>query len=111
MSTDDKITYIDVTNGIPEVLPQGQKICFVFLPDFDYAGMNDAERAAREAGFAFLNIPITLPVLDLVKQMEFAGAEITSGLTKIPGAIRQIIMGLLREDRCSVHLDGHCNKV
>lgn len=92
----DRILYIDVTDGIPEEIPAGQNICFVFLPYLDYKGMEEAEANALGRGFSFMNIPITLPVLDLAKQMEYAGVTLTGKLlADIPKAIRAVVMEAL----------------
>lgn len=92
------VLYIDVTDGIPGELPAEQNICFVFLPYLDYKGMEEAEANALGRGYSFMNIPITLPVLDLVKQMEFAGVEISGKLLNdIPRAIRQVVIETLND--------------
>lgn len=97
MST-DRILYIDVTDGIPDEIPAGQNICFVFLPHLDYKGMYDMEEQAAKRGFGFMIIPITLPVLDLANQMEYAGVTLTEKLlTDIPRAIRAVAIEAMNQ--------------
>ena len=65
----------------------------VFMPNLDYAGMHDAEALASNFNIGFLNIPITLPMLDLVKQMEFAGVHVTQQLVSgIESAFRLAVI-------------------
>lgn len=65
----------------------------VYMPNLDYKGMQAAENLAEAMGIKLLTIPITVVVMDLVKQMEFAGVEITERLLRdIPVAIRVAIM-------------------
>ena len=65
----------------------------VYMPNHDYKGMQAAENLAEAMGVKILIIPITVVVMDLVKQMEFAGVEITERLLRdIPVAIRVAIM-------------------
>ena len=71
----------------------------VFMPNLDYAGMHEAESLAAEFNIGFLNIPITLPMLDLIRQMEFAGVHITQNLMNgIESAFRSAIIDQLNEE-------------
>lgn len=74
----------------------------VFMPNLDYSGMHEAEDLASQFNIGFVNIPITLPMLDLTKQMEFAGLRITQRLIAgLECSIRSaIIEQLNREEEC-----------
>lgn len=65
----------------------------VYMPNHDYKGMQAAKDLAEAMQIGLLIIPITVVVMDLVKQIEFAGVEITERLLRdIPVAIRVAIM-------------------
>lgn len=94
----ERMLFVDVTDGIPDDLPSEQNICFVFLPHLDYKGMYDMEEQAAKRGFGFMIIPITLPVLDLANQMEYAGVTLTEKLlTDIPKAIRAVAIEAMNQ--------------
>mgnify|MGYP007056185233 CR=1 FL=1 len=85
--------YIDVTNSIPDEIPKKKNICFVYMPYLNYKSMDEAEQAALDRGYAFMNLPITLPMLDLIKQMEFVGIEITEKLLQdLPANMRLMVI-------------------
>ena len=100
--------YIDVTEISRETsgayihkIASASNPCLVFMPNLDYTGMYEAEQLAASMGIGFLNIPITLSVMDLVKQMEFAGVKLTKKLVEdIPVAIRIAILESLNGGIC-----------
>ena len=96
MSTD----YIDVseisTKGsgayIHEIAVSMHPV-LVFMPNLDYSGMHDAEDFAATINAGFMVLPITLSMLDLFKQMEFAGVHISKKLScGLESALRSAII-------------------
>jgi len=68
-----------------------------FMPNLDYHGMSDAEDLANEFEIGILHIPITLPVMDLSKQMEYAGIEINAELIhKLEQGLRNVIIDIVK---------------
>ena len=71
----------------------------VFMPNLDYKGMYEAESLASKFNVGFIVVPITLPILDLTKQMEFAGVQLTQDLISgIESVFRKGIIQILNED-------------
>lgn len=94
--------FLDVTtysgNQLSELLHiADKKPVLLYMPDFDYNKMQTVEDFAKENDFKLLNIPITLPVMDIVKQAEYAGVEITSDfITEIMNGLRILITDTMR---------------
>lgn len=97
------VEYIDVSDIVQDSsgsyihkIASARNPCLVFMPNLDYTGMYEAEQLASSMGIGFLNIPITLPVMDLIKQMEFAGVVLSKKLLDdIPKAMRIAILETL----------------
>lgn len=51
----------------------------VFMPNLNYTGMGEAEDLAAKFNIGFIVLPITLPMADLTRQMEFSGVRIHAG--------------------------------
>ena len=69
----------------------------IFMPNLDYHGMGDAEDLAAEFKIGILHIPITLPVMDLSKQMEYAGIEIDANLIgSLEQGLRKVILDVVK---------------
>ena len=96
MSTD----YIDIseisTKGVGAYIHRVAAVAnpvLVFMPNLSYAGMHDAEEFAFQIHAGFLIIPITIPMLDLVKQMEYADIHITGSFVEgVESALRSSII-------------------
>lgn len=103
MSTD----YIDVTKiGIEEPgtyisrIGASKNPVLVFMPNLNYAGMLEAEDLAGNCGIGVLNIPITLPIMDLIRQMEYAGVSVTPYMiSSMESSLRSLIVNELRKER------------
>ena len=70
--------YVDVTTYSGEQLAEllhiaDKKPVLLYMPDIDYSGMQMVEDFASKNGFQVLNIPITLPLMDIAKQAKYAG--------------------------------------
>ena len=89
--------YVDITTFSRSEVNQLQHIAdkkpvLLYMPYLDFKDMEWFEQYANDNGFQFMNIPITLPVMDVVKQSEYAGIEITTGfITDIMNGIRNLI--------------------
>ena len=80
--------FIDVTLLINEI--QNEDIAkyadgkispvLVFLPNLNYAGMTTAEKLASDMNIGFLCIPITLAMIDIIKQLEYSGVHATEDM-------------------------------
>ena len=68
----------------------------LFMPNLDYSGMGDAEQLADDFKIGILNIPITLAVMDLSKQMEYAGIELNADLIRdLEHGIRKMLIEIV----------------
>lgn len=78
----------------------------VFMANLDYSGMYDAEELASQFNIGFLNIPITLPMMDLVRQIEFAGIRMTPDLLSgIESAFRSSIIRQFNEEGARIEFE------
>lgn len=69
----------------------------LFMPNLDYSGMREAEDLAANLEIGVLNIPITLPVMDLTKQMEYAGIEVDYNLIQeLEAGIRKLLVDIVK---------------
>lgn len=69
----------------------------LFMPNLDYSGMREAEDLASNLEIGVLNIPITLPVMDLSKQMEYAGIEVDYNLIQeLEAGIRKLLVDIVK---------------
>ena len=74
-------------------------IVLLYMPDLSYKEMSDLEDFASENDIKLINIPITLPVMDIVKQAEYAGIEITQEFViSIRNGIRKLITDTMNEE-------------
>ena len=74
-------------------------LVLLYMPDLNYKEMQDLEDFARENQLKLINIPVTLPVMDIVKQAEYAGIEITNDFViAIRNGIRKLITDTLNEE-------------
>lgn len=96
--------YVDVTtysrSKISSLLHVAdKKPILLYMPYLDFKGMEWLEAKAKESGTQLLNIPITLPVMDIVKQSEYAGIEITSDFVlMIMNGMRDLITDTLNKE-------------
>lgn len=104
MST-DAIKYIDVSKisertpgAYISVIAREKHPVLVFMPMFEYDGMEAARDMALKLGIKFVNVPITLPIMDLVHQMEYGGIEITQQLVlSLQDQLRETVIRILNE--------------
>lgn len=98
------IEYVDVSKHSKKELEQlvkgtGHEMVLLYMPDLDYKKMQEFESLAEANGVKLINIPITLPVMDIVKQAEYAGIEITKEfVVSIRNGIRDLITDTLNEE-------------
>ena len=108
------ISYIDVSEiGVYSAgayisrIAGAENPMLVFMPNLNYAGMHEAEEMAASFNIGMLNIPITLPMLDLVRQMEFAGVHMSQKLIcGLEKAFRSAIITQLTEEGECVEREG-----
>ena len=95
------IEYVDTTiysgDQLSELLHiADKKPVLLYMPDIDYGEMQRLEDFAKENNLKLINIPITLPLMDIVKQAEYAGVEITSEfIANIRSGLRILITSAL----------------
>ena len=101
MNEDQK--YVDITTYCRDEVSQLLHIAdksqvLLYMPYLDFKDMEWIEQCAKENGMQFLNIPITLPVMDIVKQSEYAGIEITSNfVSDVMIGVRNLIADTLNK--------------
>ena len=101
MNEDQK--YVDITTYSRDEVSQLLHIAdksqvLLYMPYLDFKDMEWIEQCAKENGMQFLNIPITLPVMDIVKQSEYAGIEITSNfVSDVMIGVRNLIADTLNK--------------
>ena len=97
------IEYVDTTiysgDQLSELLHiADKKPVLLYMPYLDFKNMEWLEQRAKESGTQLLNIPITLPIMDIVKQSEYAGIEITSDfISEIMSGVRILITNTLNK--------------
>lgn len=95
--------YFDVTEcnskDLQAITKADKNLVLVYMPDLDYSEMEKLEKFAKDCGLKFLNIPITLPVMDIIKQAEYVGVEISREfIAKIRNGIMRLIVQTLNEE-------------
>lgn len=89
------IDYVDVTeNGYDKDALRGKTM--VFMPDIDYGLLDRLEELSNE-DTKLITVPITLPVMDIISQLDYAGIQITSEqLESLRCGIRNTIIKAIR---------------
>ena len=98
------IEYIDTSQCTKQEIEQiirtsNKDPVLLYMPDLNYKEMQDLEDFAKANDVKLINIPVTLPVMDIVKQAEYAGIEITQEfIIAIRNGIRNLITDTLNEE-------------
>ena len=94
--------YIDITDFTPSHLQyfmndnKDNNFVLLYMPYLNYSNMLQLEELAGKQHVKCMNIPITLPVMDIVKQAEHAGVETTSAFVlRIIYSVRKAIVDAL----------------
>lgn len=99
--------YIDVTDYDIDMVKMlllsnnecDTKTVLLYMPDINYRAMHELEELAPSGNFALLTIPITLPLMDIAKQMEYAGIEVSNELLfQLRYGIRKMIVEILSKE-------------
>ena len=98
------IEYIDTSRYTKQEIEHlirisSKDLVLLYMPDLNYKEMQDLEDFAKANDVKLINIPVTLPVMDIVKQAEYAGIEITKEFViAIRNGIRNLITDTLNEE-------------
>lgn len=87
-----------MTEDISHLTIDGDLV-MVYMPNLNYKKLEFVNEYASMHNMYHLTIPITLPVMDIVKQMEYAGISVSQELATdiIPGEVRKAIINSLKE--------------
>ena len=104
MSSFIDISNLDVKNFdfIKNIISDYKDPVLLYMPNLSYQ-TKDFDELIAELGIRSYCIPVTLPVMDIVSQMKYAGIEVTPEIViKIQNGIRKVIVDTLEEEGANV---------
>lgn len=99
--------YIDVTDFDIDDLQnlrqnEDKRQVLLYMPALNFDAMHKLEACASSADMDLITVPITLPLMDITKQMEYAGIDMSADiLCRIRDGIRKMIVDTLNKEELS----------
>lgn len=104
MSSFIDISNLDIKNFdfIKDVISDYKDPVLLYMPNLSYQ-TKDFDELIAELGIRSYCVPVTLPVMDIVSQMKYAGITVTPEIvTRIQNGIRKVIVDTLEEEAANV---------